>query len=239
MIARLRAARVRRVALLALAASSAQDPTPRAGCRRRACRSASASGSSTTSRFGKIHVGTGDMEVLPMDTVRGRDDLAHRLPAQRRHSVLPRQRPVRGLDRRAHARRRSATGRTSTKAATSRSATTRSSRTRASTSRTTSRRSRASSIRSTTARSSISCARFRCASAWTRRFNDYFMRRSQSGALQGRCGASTIEVPAGRVRRDRHPADHQVEGIFSEGGHAEVWLSDDDEPHHAADEVEA
>ena len=58
-------------------------------------------------------------------------------------------------------------------------------------------------------------------------FDRYFQARSQSGHHQGRAQGAHQRARR-RVRRDRRAAHHQdAKGIFSENGHAEVWLSDD------------
>ena len=164
--------------------------------------------------FGKIHVGNGGMEVLPMDTVRGRETW---------HTIFHVNGGLRSFYTSTIATktgstsarwRRFATARTSTKASYDpkrryeiypdrREYVEAGTRTRT----------RSPSVERPLddGRSSTSCAPFRCASGWTRRFNDYFMADRNPVRIRV-LRKDTIKVGAGRLRRDRRPAGDQVEG---------------------------
>ena len=172
-----------------------------------------------------------------MDTVRGVDTWHTVFRIKRRHSVLPRERQVRSVVRHAHAliasllagHRRGVVRAEAALRDLPRQARVHREQQGA--------RRRASSTRSTMARSSTSSARCRFASAWTRRFNDYF--KAERNPIRFKVlRKDTIDVPAGRF-----PAI-VVQPIFQSKpvhrGRTRRGLAfRRRQPHHAADEVEA
>ena len=189
-------------------------------------------------KFGVLKVGNGTMEVVGIGNGPRPRGLAHGVHREGRHVLLQGERPARELDRHARRSLRSASCRTCRRGSATRAAVRDLTPSVASIPRTT-------SAEQPPSRDPLDDGSFL-----------YFIRTvpleigqtyeftATSAPIAIRCAMQraaegAVRVPAGRFDAIVIQPIIKSKGIFSENGQAEIWFSDDDAPHHAADEVES